>query len=871
MDRKFLLIDGSSLLYRAFHALPLLATSSGEYTNAVTGFANMLAKLWREVKPTAVAIAFDKGKETFRHAMFAAYKGTRQKTPAELSSQIPMLHDFAVALGVKFIEKANYEADDIIGTLSREAGEQGYQVNIVTGDRDALQLVGKNISVLYNKKGISEMVVYDEPTFTAQYGFAPPVLTDYKGLMGDSSDNIPGVVGIGPKTAAKLLIEYGTLENVLDNASLMKGKLKQVLTEQKEQALISKKLATIERYVPEIVFTSEEFDYAVPDGKALREFCHRYALKNVWQNYSKLFKFGEENLTLALTEAAEGEELSCTWHGAAASDAVAAINAPAVAFIAGYDGKSPSFRLNFIAVGMPSEETIIVPADNTEPEQLRQITSQAEEVYVYGAKQLAELGFTAQENFFDVKLAAYLLKPEIDNYDLSTLLNLFCPHIAVKTSFADSKEQAAWEIRALFKLGSVLKKELHEQNLHGIYLDIERPLAKVLASVELTGMYVNRTKLAAQGEAAAQKVAALEQDIYDLAGEQFKINSPKQLGEILFDRLGLKPLKKTKTGYSTNAEVLEALRREHPIVEKILAYRLWAKLKSTYLDAIAELIDPATGRLHTNLHQTVTATGRLSSSDPNLQNIPVRTEEGRAIRAIFEPGEGYDYILSADYSQIELRVLAHMSGDENFIDAFRHNEDVHARTAAEVFEVPLTEVTADLRRRAKAVNFGIVYGISDYGLSRDLGIPRKEAAEYIERYFAKYPGVKLFLDKLIGEARSQGYVTTMFGRRRYLGGIKSANFNQRSLAERMAMNTPIQGTAADIIKIAMIKTAAALEKHGLNSRLLLQVHDELLLEVTEAEKETVTLLVRGAMESAANLCVPLSVDISVGKNWAEAK
>ena len=908
MKKKFLLIDGSSLLYRAFFALPLLNNAGGEYTNAVLGFANMFGKLWQQVKPDGVAIAFDKGKETFRHKIFTEYKGTRQKTPTELSAQIPILHEFARAMGIELLETAEYEADDIIGTLAKDAAKKGYEVGIVTGDRDALQLIDENIRVLFNKKGISDVIVYDEETFVGEYQFPPAKLIDLKGLMGDSSDNIPGIAGVGPKTASKLLLAYGSLEAVLAHADEVKGeKLRNSLKEQGEQAILSKRLATIEQNIPGLSFAADRFAWVAPKGSALKKFCQRYDLKRVWQNYQKIWNLSEDDGEPNLF--ADLKKLEITYRRATlAADFAAFDSCGQVALSADIRGKVPRLEISDFALAAEGTAPLIFNRADNLRTKAEAILGRAERVYVYGAKQLSELGCALKENFFDLKLVAYLLRPEMRDYELNSLIAVFCPDTAGEENFASTEEKLAWSSQAMLKLGAVLEAKLSEEKLNGVYSSIEFPLAAVLGEMEKAGISVNRDKLAVEAKNAAVKVAEAEADIYALAKDAlglevdrdalaaqikaaalktvgadtqlykevqkvFKVNSPKQLGELLFERLKLPTIKKTKTGYSTDAEVLEELRKvsDHPIIERILCYRTWSKLKSTYLDGLAALIDQDSGRLYTNLHQTVTATGRLSSSDPNLQNIPVRTEEGRAIRALFEPGEGYDYLLSADYSQIELRILAHMSGDENLIAAFVDGEDIHARTAAEVFEVPLADVTSELRGRAKAVNFGIVYGISDYGLSKDLGISRHEAADYIRRYFAKYPKIKSFLDKLVADAHKNGYVTTMFGRKRELPGLKSTNYNQRMLAERMAMNTPIQGTAADIIKLAMLRAAEKLSAAKLKSRMLLQVHDELLLEVTEDEIETATRLVREAMEGAAKLSVPLSVDVNLGKNWAEAK
>ena len=844
MKKRFVILDGSSLFFRAFFALPPLTSPTGEYTNAIFGFANMFLKLWEELKPDELVIAFDKSRHTFRTELYPEYKGTRDKTPDELKSQIPLLEAFADALGVTFLEKDNYEADDIIGTLATQAAAAGYDASVVTGDRDALQLVRPGLRVLMTKKGISDLKEYDEAAFTEEYQMEPIKLIDLKGLMGDTADNIPGVPGVGPKTATKLLLEYGTLENVLDHAGEVKGKkLQERLTTFAEQAQLSKTLATINCDVPDLDALGA---YSVhPDAAKFTTFCQRYNLKAVLTRGKKLLaKLAAEEKGESLTLSADGGTKAAPAKTGKGTKK-AASDAPAMP------------DLSTIDVVMPDGHIVFDWKDCLH----------------------AGLRFDDGKHVDDLKLMAYLLHPEATEYTIPALLAEFFPEeVQPETALLPppmgegDREAVERVVRAAYqRLLPPMRAQLDKLGLTKLYEDIELPLVPVLFEMEQTGVFVNRDHLAEKAEVIGDRIKGLEDDIYTLAGKTFKINSPKQLGTVLFEDLGLPPVKKTKTGYSTNAEVLETLRYQHPIIECILSYRLWTKLKSTYLDGIAALIHPETGRVHTSFNQTVTATGRLSSSDPNLQNIPVRTEQGKEIRALFEPGEGYDAMLSADYSQIELRLLAHMSQDENFIEAFREGQDIHARTAAEVFHVPIEDVTSEERRRAKAVNFGIVYGISDYGLSRDLHISRKEAAGYIDEYFTRYPGVKAFMDKVVEEAHQTGAVTTMYGRRRELPAIHSKNFNQRSLAERMAMNTPIQGTAADIIKIAMIRASRMLKDANVKSRILLQVHDELVLEVVKEEIPKVTEILKEAMEHAAELSVPLVVDVNVGKNWAEAK
>ncbi|WP_301955544.1 DNA polymerase I [Mitsuokella jalaludinii] len=870
-QKRFLVLDGSSLIFRAFYALPGLSDSYGQPTGAIFGFSNMLTKLMAEQQPDLMVLAFDKSRHTFRTERYADYKGTRDKTPEELLSQFPLLREFAANMGIPFLEKDNYEADDIIGTLATQAAAKGYDVRVITGDRDALQLVRPNLRVLLTKKGISEIKDYDTAAFEEEYGFEPLKLIDLKGLMGDTSDNIPGVPGVGPKTASKLLLAYGSVENVLAHVGEVSGKkLKENLQTYADQARLSKELATIELHVPDLAFAEE--DYRIqPDMEKMQAFCDDHELRAVWRNFERLY--GPAELALDLDGGENGaaaQDLSYDLWDEAAVKTAAKASYLAVSGI--FSGLVPFASLEGLAVvaGPDAEKAGFVARDSAAFPALLHLLESDQQAVVFGLKRYDQAGLRGQKAFFDVELAAYLLEPERSKYALSELSQKYLQEAAPE-SFNDEKVQAVWEAKAISRLYPLLGAKLEEEKLTHLMDTIELPLVEVLAAMEQNGVYVNRAHLAEKTEEVAGRLQKIEAAIYEMAGHDFNLNSPKQLGVVLFEELGLPVRKKTKTGYSTNAEVLESLRLEHPIIEQILAYRLWSKLKSTYLDGIAGLIRTDTGRIHTSFNQTVTATGRLSSSDPNLQNIPVRTEEGRMIRALFEPGEGYDYLLSADYSQIELRLLAHMSGDENFIDAFKRGQDIHARTAAEVFGIPLDEVTPELRRHAKAVNFGIVYGISDFGLARNLHISRKEAGDYISRYFTRYPGVRAFMDKVVAEAHETGYVTTMFGRRRELPAIKSRNFNQRMLAERMAMNTPIQGTAADVIKLAMIAAYRKLREAGVKSRILLQVHDELVLEVKESEIETVQAILHEAMEHVVSLSVPLSIDVHWGRNWAEAK
>ncbi|ORT99775.1 DNA polymerase I [Anaerovibrio sp. JC8] len=887
MKKKFFILDGSSLLYRAFYALPLLESKSGEFTNAIYGFSNMLVKLMTEWKPDYLVIAFDAGKKTFRNDMFTEYKGTRKPTPPELLSQIPIFHEMIKAWGISLVELSGYEADDIIGTLANKALDNGCEAYVVTGDRDALQLVKPDLKVLFTKKGISELKVYDEAAFQEEYeGLDPIQLIDMKGLMGDTSDNIPGVPGVGPKTAMKLLAAYGTVEEVLLHVEEIAGKkLKENIRDNQQMAVLSKKLATICLEVP-VDFNEAEYKITT-DGNELTRFYTRYNIKSMLKAIQPFITDGEAVAAVPeetipdcviINDISTAEKVveECRQHGKLYASAVIRGKTPDLSIEGlGIAVNGKRFFAEVSTNGEFGQDSLFFDestADNGLWNVFKELfADESVEKYVHGLKNYYHAGVEVKGKVYDLELIGYLLNPVSSKYDIAELASIYGPSINAPEKNASLCEKESWQAMAMERISADMLEGMKDKELDRLYFDMELPLAEVLADMESNGIYVNRKNLHEQSVAVGKTIAELEKEIHELAGQEFNINSPKQLGEVLFEKLGLPVIKKTKTGYSTNAEVLNQLRHEHPVVEKILSYRLWTKLKSTYLDGISQLINPDTNRVHTNFNQTVTATGRLSSSDPNLQNIPVRTEEGKKIRLLFEPGEGYDYLLSADYSQIELRVLADMSKDESFIKAFKNNEDIHARTAAEVFGISIDEVTQLQRRNAKAVNFGIVYGISDYGLSQDLGITRKEAAGYIESYFEKCKGVKTFIDKVVEDAHAKGYVQTSFGRRRELPSINSSNYMQRMLAERMAMNTPIQGTAADIIKLAMIKAHKMLKDAKLKSRILLQVHDELVLEVVESEIEAVKSILRDAMENIVKLDVPLSIDINMGKNWAEAK
>ena len=838
--KKFLIVDGSSIFYRAFYAMPPLSAPNGEPVGALVGFANIILKIFREQSPDLAAVALDAAKKTFRNEIFPEYKATRPSMPDDLAAQLPLVKEFIEVLGVKSLAAPGFEADDVIGTLAKKSCEN-FNVMILTGDRDALQLINATTKVLLIKNSTTNL--YDEKKFFDEYGFAPALLVDYKSLRGDPSDNIPGVKGIGEVTAAKLIQDFGSLENVLANREKLRSKKKvyAALKNSSADALLSKQLATIVRDVPEIFFNAESFKIE-PDLARADKFCGRYALVQLKKKIHDFFD--TDNLFYRATKKflAVDEPRPIDFEKIFAAESLS---------VAGQE--------NSFAIKISDGEIFSATRDDLQ----KVFGGFGGKIILSGVKNFLR-GFDVPglEKIFDAELAAYLLYPETENYSCENLLALEFDGLQM------TENSSAAQTVALEKIAAVYEKKLADADLTKLYAEIELPLTKILARMENRGVVVNKIALKKKSAEMAERIAALKENIFEQAGETFNINSSQQLAKILFENLKLPALKKTKTGYSTNAEVLEELKWRHPIVEMILSYRALTKLKSTYLDGLGKLIGKD-GRVHTNFNQTVTATGRLSSSDPNLQNIPVRTDEGKEIRALFEPGKNFDCIFSADYSQIELRLLAHMSGDENLIDAFLKGQDIHARTASEVFGVPLEEITPDLRRKAKAVNFGIVYGISDYGLSQNLNISRKEAAEYIARYFERYPGVKDFLDATVAQAQLHGYVTTMFGRRRFLPAINSKNFNQRSLAQRMAMNTPIQGTAADIIKLAMIRAEEGLRE--LESRIIIQVHDELVLEAKNSELVDVEKILREAMENVAQLSVPLVVDCHSGKNWSLAK
>lgn len=877
---KCILIDGNSIANRAFYALPLLSNANGVHTNAVYGFTTMLMKLLEEEKPTHILVAFDAGKTVFRHAEYKEYKGGRAKTPPELSEQFPILKELIEAFSIRRFELPGYEADDIIGTLTRLADENGMETLVVTGDKDMLQLASDHVKIALTRKGISEIEVYTPEEIQEKYDLMPTQIIDLKGLMGDASDNIPGIPGVGEKTALKLLHEYGTVENVLEKVDELKGKLKEKVSENMEQARMSKELATILRDVP-IDFKLDETKYEGYNPDILVPMFKQLEFKSLLDRVGPTTAIDKTEIKPIEVVIVEGKDAIKELEQSIdrLDTLVVELNtenphdAQVLGLLVNGGGKSFFFTLDKAVEFSAIREWL---EDESKPK------------YLYDGKKaevaLRWKGVYLRGVTFDVLLASYVLNPSEGNHqlsDISTRKSLSpledddeAYGKGAKRKIAEGQalaEHLARKADVLREAVPVLQDELKETQMESLYYELELPLSRVLADMEVDGIRVDAAGLKKLGEEFQVRINGLVSNIYELAGTEFNINSPKQLGEILFDKLGLPVIKKTKTGYSTDAEVLEKLEPQHEIVRSLLHYRQLSKLQSTYIEGLSKVIHPKESKIHTSYNQTIAATGRLSSIEPNLQNIPIRLEEGRRIRQVFIPSRKGWKMLAADYSQIELRVLAHISKDEKLVEAFTNDMDIHTKTAMDVFGVEKSKVDSNMRRAAKAVNFGIVYGISDYGLSQNLNITRKEAAQFIEQYFAVFQGVKNYMESIVKEAKKQGYVTTLMQRRRYLPEINSSNFNMRSFAERTAMNSPIQGTAADIIKVAMIHMAKRIGEKGLQSRMLLQVHDELVFEVPEEELEAMCVLVPEVMENAIPLDVPLKVDVSFGETWYDAK
>lgn len=859
MSKKLLIIDGSSLMYRAFFALPPLTNKSGVSTGAVYGFTTMLIKHLQHNEYDYICVAFDKSRITFRNEIYSEYKATRQATPPDLSQQFPLIQEWLQALGLKTIELDGYEADDIIGTLACKASKEYIHTNILTGDRDSLQLLDEYTQVTMTKKGISETKIYTPQVFAEEYlGLPPSALIDIKALMGDASDNIPGIAGIGEKTALKLISEYKTLENLLNHTQTLKGKLKEKLLEQPHMAILSKRLATIDLNVP--MQLSWEDLLITPNAQDIDYMLHKLGFRNIQDKLPAIFKPDNlANSNSGLIIQVEHEQLNIT----SKSELCELIQnyKQDIFFEFSVDGEFPHFKFKHITILLDDKEYLVqenldvaaqclINAPNTK------VTFDLKTFYQ--ACISSGINITPS-NFFDLSIMAYLLDALSSNYSLEDIFSRYLNEL--------TNSQLA-NIKLTYKS---LKEQISIADLNELLNTMEMPLVQVLAQMEFNGITIDPVKLQDMMLKLGQELKTLERVIINQAGEEFNINSPKQLGKILFEKMQLPIGKKTKTGYSTDIEVLESLIPYHEIIPNLIKHRTLSKLYSTYLEGLQVLIHPQTNKIHTHFQQTVTMTGRLSSTQPNLQNIPVRTALGKKIREFFIPSSGYQYLLSFDYSQIELRILAHISADPILIDAFNNHQDIHARTASEVFGVPLADLPNEMRSRAKAVNFGIVYGISDYGLSKDLNISRAEAETYIKNYFDRYQGVKAFMENVVEQARQESFVQTMFNRQRYLPDINSSNYNKRSFAERTAINTPIQGTAADIIKLAMIRVFALLKENNFQSKLLLQVHDELVLEVPECELQTIIPLIQNTMQDIIKLSVPMDVSFSYGANWAECK
>lgn len=858
MENKLVIIDGSSLLYRAFYALPPLS-KNGVYTNAVFGFLRMLLSIYRTLDPEYMAVSFDKSRETFRTKMYSEYKATRKPAPDELVPQFALIKEVLRVMGVAVYEPEGYEGDDVLGTLSRRY-EDSLPVYIVTGDRDALQLSDEHVTVLLTRKGISQMDAMTPEAVMEKYQITPSQVIDMKALMGDASDNIPGVRGVGEKTALKLITRYKTLDGIYDHLDEIKGALHKKLEADKEAAYLSYDLATIRRDIP-LESTLDEMKQPVHLDE-MNALFRRLGMDTMVSEFSRLPRFealAREKKEQTATQIKEAEP----W-----SEDIS-VEGETLALVIPFTGTAPFLQAPFVMIVSHDH---VWKAEKEQFPQVQKVLSKAAHVVVTDSKKLWESDFPLHGLALeDISLSAYVLNPGRTDYPLSYLAE-FCGIEPVYPEQMETPEESG-AVTGTFLLSvyAHLVLEMEKNGVDALYRNIELPLVEVLAAMEKAGIATDQKRWKEVLEDMQQRERYILREIYTEAGESFNVNSPRQLSYILFDKMHMPAGKKTKTGYSTAASVLDKLAETYPFVKKILEYRTLSKLISTYLLALPELIRPETGRIHTSFNQTVTATGRLSSSNPNLQNIPVRTEEGRKIRSLFVPGEGYDCFISSDYSQVELRVLAHMSGDPGLIAAFNNKEDIHRRTAAEIMGIPFEEVTPEQRSHAKAVNFGIIYGISDYGLARQLNISREAAARYMKSYFERYPHIHEYMQTMIEQARNTGRAVTMFGRYRELPDIHSKNFNRRSFAERTAMNTPIQGTAADIMKIAMRNVYKKMQAMGCRSRILLQVHDELIVEAVNSEKEMLEKLLKETMEQAVKLRVPLVADVHTGTNWAETK
>ena len=882
MEKRLIIIDGNSIINRAFYALPDMSNSEGLKTNAIFGFVRMMFKIIEDYQPTHMSVAFDKKAPTFRHKQYADYKAGRKKMPDELAQQLQPLKDLLDKFNINRLELEGYEADDLIGTVAKLGEENDFKVYIVTGDKDAIQLASHKTTTLITKKGVGEVEEYNYDSVLERYEMTPTQFIDLKGLMGDKSDNIPGVPGVGEKTGIKLLKQYSTIENLIEHTDELKGSIKKKIEENKDLALMSKELATIITNVP-IEVKLEDLEYG------------DYNKDDVVEKFKE---FGFTSLITKLLDIEGGEttikeeiDLKIE-HLDNVEDFIkkAEKNKKVIIDVIGKEGNILDKRVLYVFLSLDGNEIYYVNED--ELPQIKTLLSNPEiKKHGYDLKEdyilLKPYEIELNSMDFDITIAEYLI-------DSKSSTSYECSAIAMKylTRKIKSKEDLLGKGAKAKKfdeiefdelsayIGDILntvngvypkmEEKLKETEMDGLFYHVEMPLVEVLGSMEYIGMKVDKDQLNELKEKFTTIINELENEIFELAGEPFNINSPKQLGVVLFEKLGLPVIKKTKTGYSTNAEVLEKLRDKHEIIDKITEYRQIVKLNSTYVEGLLKIINPKTGRIHSSFNQTITTTGRISSTEPNMQNIPVKTEMGRDIRKVFVADDNCK-LVDADYSQVELRVLAHMSGDENMIDAFKHGEDIHSKTASQIFDVDIKDVTSKQRIEAKAINFGIIYGKTDFGLSQDLNIPVATAKAYIDSYFNKYPKIKEFMDEAVESATETGYATTILNRRRYIPEIKASNFIVRNQGKRFAMNAPIQGSAADIIKVAMVNVYNKLKENNMKSRLILQVHDELIVEAVDEELEMAEKIVREEMENAQSMDVKLDVDLNTGDSWYETK
>ena len=898
---KLVLVDGNSIMNRAFYGIMgsrMLTTKDGTYTNAVYGFLAILFKLLEDVKPQYLVVAFDLKAPTARHKLYEGYKANRKGMPDELAEQMPIIKEVLRAMNIDIVEMEGYEADDVLGTLSRYGEKQGLEVTILSGDRDTFQLATDNIIIRipHTKGGKTETDEYNREKIIEKYGLEPKQLIDVKGLQGDSSDNIPGVPGVGEKTALSLIQKYGSIENLYDKLEKgeddLKGKQKEKIEQNKDLAFLSKTLGTINLEVP-ITDTLEDFKVEEWDKEKVydlfkklnfKRYIERFSLQPGENDNSEQEKDEIENLKIIdksldeIIELVKNQKQMIFYLETKTDENPEKIIKEKISIIAIYDNvNKEAIFYNFL-----EENEIQTLKEILEDKEIKKISINLTKTYIL----LKQVDITLDGIYYDISIAAYILNPSNNKLEIENLIDRFLEIDTSKLALREEttqinlfdeipsveqdKEKCGKYSYAISKIKDITEKKLEEINALKLFNEIDMPTVEVLSDMQWNGMYVDEEELEEFGQELKDKLEILTKEIYEMAGEEFNINSTKQLGEILFEKMKLPVIKKTKSGYSTDVDVLEKLKKQDPIIEKILDYRQLMKLNSTYIEGLKPYINPKTKRIHSFFHQTITATGRISSTEPNLQNIPTRFELGKRVRKVFKPENGKVY-LDADYSQIELRVLAHISGDEHMIQAFKEGQDIHKQAASKVFKTPIDEVTKEQRSNAKAVNFGIVYGISDFGLGEQLGISRKLAKQYITEYLEQYAGIKAFMENITEETKEKGYVETLFHRRRYIPELKSDNYMVRQFGSRAAMNTPIQGTAADIMKIAMIKVYRELKKRNLKSKIVLQVHDEMMLEVLPEEKEEIKVMMKEAMESAAKLDVPLIAEISEANNWYDCK